>query len=882
VGLLNTRIYSLIGTTAFRDITSGNNGYYTAGIGYDLCTGVGVPDVAVLAQATLSPNLAPIVTGQLGSRASVTGQPATFFITAFGASTLSYQWQRLPVGATVWTNLTDNGTYTGSAASTLVVNPTTLAMSGDEFQCSVANSLGSAISSPPATLTVNNIGVTTLAGWPGAAGSVNGTGWAARFSYPGGIRTNSSGIIYIADSSNNTVRQMTQAGAVTTLAGIAGMSGSANGSTSVALFNGIGGVAPDAHGNVYVADSGNYAIRMISSTGTVSTVAGLPGTTGHVDATGTAARFSDPENLAFDSATGNLYVADGAGNTIRMVTPTGVVTTLAGSGTAGSANGTGTAAEFKDPSGIAVDASSNVYVADTGNDTIRKITPAGVVTTLAGSAGRTGSTDGTSGRFDTPAGVAVDTAGIVYVADTGNDTVREIAPTGAVTTLAGSAGVEEDIDGLPLSARFWTPGDIAVDSSGTLYVADTYNMTVRRLISGAATAPAITTQPQAQTAAAGGSVTFSVAAVGSQPFTYQWYSNGTAIAGATNATLTLANVGTNQAANYTVAVSNSAGSVTSNVATLTVSYSARLVNLSSRAYVGTGGNVLIAGFGIGGTGSKNLLLRGVGPGLATTFPASFSPASVLAAPQLTLFDGSSIPIVTDAGWGNAFTPGTSSVHVSPQPATASFMTSLGAFPLTAGSADCALEVTPPTGNTPAGNYSSEISGVNNTSGTALVEIYDADTGTPTARLTNLSTRADVGVGNNILIGGFVITGTTSETVLIRGVGPGLATTFPTSFSPASVLAIPQLTLYDSASPASNIIATNIGWSNASTPGPSTVPAGIQPATAAVMLSVGAFSLTAGSADCAMIATLPPGNYTVEVSGVGSTTGIALVEIYEVP
>jgi len=879
VGLLNASIYPLIGTAAFRDITAGNNGYYSAGGGYDLCTGIGVPDVAVLAQASLSPSLAPTVTGQLGSRTTVAGQPATFFISAFGAPILSYQWQRLAAGASVWTNLTDNGTYTGSATPTLVVSGTTLAMSGDEFQCSVSNSLGSAISSPPAALTVNNIGVTTLAGWPGAAGGADGTGWAARFSNPGGVRTNSSGTLFVADSINYTVRQITPAGTVTTLAGIAGTSGSANGSASVALFNGIGGVAPDSHGNVYVADTGNYAIRVISPTGTVSTVAGLAGTSGHVDGTGTAAQFSDPENLAFDSTTGNIYVADGRGNTIRRVTPAGVVTTLAGSGAAGSINGTGTAAEFSDPSGIAVDAAGNVFVADTANDTIRKITPAGVVTLLAGSAGRSGVTDGTSARFNIPAGVAVDAFENVYVADTGNDMVREISPTGAVTTLAGSAGIEENIDGLPLSARFWTPGDIAVDSSGTIYIADTYNMTIRRLISGAPTAPSITSQPQAQATTAGGTVTFSAAAVGSQPFTYQWYVNGTAIAGANNATLTLSNVGTNQAANYTVTISNGAGSVTSGAATLAVSYSARLVDLSSRANVGTGNNLLIAGFGIGGTGSKNLLLRGVGPQLAF---GPFYIANVLGNPQLTLFDsgnlsGESAPeaIVSNVGWGNASTPGSSPVQVNPQAVTAAFMNSVGAFPLNSGSADSALEVTPQ-----AGNYSTEVTGVGGTSGVALAEIYDADALTATARLVNISARADVGVGGNILIGGFIIAGTTPETVLIRAVGPGLSTSL------SGTLSVPQLNLFDGGNlpgeSGPEIIATNVGWANNPTLGVSPVQAGIQSATATEMASVGASPLTAGSADCAMIATLPPGDYSAEVSGGNGTSGISLVEIYEVP
>ena len=201
------------------------------------------------------------------------------------------------------------------------------------------------------------------------------------------------------------------------------------------------------------------------------------------------------------------------------------------------------------------------------------------------------------------------------------------------------------------------------------------------------------------------------------------------------------------------------------------------------------------------------------------------------------------------------------------------MDAVGAFSLVSGSADSAMLVTPP-----VGNYTAQVSGVNGTTGIALAEIYDADSAAPPARLVNISARAYVGTGGNILIGGFAIGGNTSETILIRGVGPGLASTF----NLPGTLASTQLTLYDSVVPTNpRIIATNTGWGSDPVLGPSTVQAGIIPATAAVMTTVGAFSLAAGSADSALILTLPPGNYTVQVAGDGGTTGIALVEIYEV-
>ena len=878
VGLLNSTIYPLIGTASFRDITTGNNGYYVAGAGYDLCTGIGVPNVAVLSLAALSPGRAPAVVAQLGNRTTVAGQPVVFSVAAFGAAPLSYQWQRLPAGQGTWVNLTDAGAYSGSSTETLVVTGTTLSMNGDAFRCVVGNAAGAPATSGAAALAVNSTGVTTMAGWPGAAGSSDGTGWRAGFNFPGGVKVNAAGSLVIADSSNDTVRLVTQSGVVTTLAGTAGKTGSTDGGPGVALFNGIGGVAPDSHGNIYVADSLNYTIRMIAANGNVSTIAGQPGTKAHLDGSGSGATFSDPENLAINPVTGNIFVADGQGNTIRMVTPQGVVTTFAGTGGVGSANGPGASASFRDPSGIAVDSAGNVYVADTGNDVIRKITPAGVVSTVTGRVLSPGNTDGALGsaRFSTPAGIAVDAFGNIYVADSGNDTIREISPTGTVTTIAGAAGVPENIDGLPLSARFWTPGDIAVDSSGTLYVADTYNFTVRRLVISSVSAPSITTSPLTQAVVAGGTLTLTVSASGTAPLSYQWYDNGVAIAGATGASLSVAAIGTTQAGNYSVIVSNTAGTVTSADATVSVSQSARLTNISARAFVGTGGGILISGFGSSGSGSKNLLLRGVGPGLT----AYFGLPGTMANPQLELFDNGQQPgeanvarvIATDTGWGNPIATGSSPVAVSPQAATTALMNALGAFTIVPGSADSAMEVT-----AAAGSYTAQVSGVGGATGIALAEIYDADTGSPPAQLVNISARADVGVGGNILIGGFAIAGTTSETLLIRGVGPGLGSYF--GFT--GYLAIPQLVLVDGLGN-QNVIASISGWDGNPVAGNSTVSAGLQPATAAIMSTVGAFPLVSGSTDAAMVVTLPQGSYTVQLSGSGGSSGVGLVEIYAVP
>ncbi|MFZ2651400.1 MAG: hypothetical protein WA210_14960, partial [Burkholderiaceae bacterium] len=204
---------------------------------------------------------------------------------------------------------------------------------------------------------------------------------------------------------------------------------------------------------------------------------------GNVEGTGAAARFAFPLGVATDSA-GNVYVADLPNHTIRKITPAGAVSTFAGSsGAAGSADGTGAAARFSQPGGVATDSGGNVYVADTTNHTIRKITPAGAVSTLAGSAGLNGSADGTgaAARFTFPSGVATDSAGNVYVADSFNSTIRKITPAGTVSTFAGSAGAFGSADGTGAAARFDGARGVATDSAGNAYVADTANHTIRKI-----------------------------------------------------------------------------------------------------------------------------------------------------------------------------------------------------------------------------------------------------------------------------------------------------------------------------------------------------------------------------------------------------------------
>jgi len=352
-------------------------------------------------------------------------------------------------------------------------------------------------------------------------------------------------------------------------------------------------------------------------------------------------------------------------------------------------------------------------------------------------------------------------------------------------------------------------------------------------------APTIATAPRSMNIVAGSNVVFEAKTTG-EFLSYQWKKNGAAITGATNPQLTLTNVGAADAANYTVTISNSSGTTTSAAAALTLApagSAGRLANLSTRSLVGPGDNVQIAGFVIAGSAPKKVLVRAAGPVLRTAF--SFTNA--LDDPSLEVRDNTSGAIVaSNDDWDASLEP---------------TFTALGAFPWTRGSKDAALVT-----SLPPGNYTAIVRGTGASTGVALVEVYEADSGTGST-LINLSTRSFIGGDDNPQIGGFVVNGSAPKTVVVRAAGP----TLHKAFGLVGALGDPVIELRRAG--ANELLATSDDWSGY---------------LASHFASVGAFAWPAESRDAAIVATLEPGAYSVVVRGRFNGTGVALVEVYAEP
>ena len=338
---------------------------------------------------------------------------------------------------------------------------------------------------------------TTIAGLVGTNGSANGTNNAALFNFPAGIAVDSSGNLFVADILNHTIRKLTQVNSnwvVTTIAGQVGMPGSADGTNQSAQFDRPNGVAIDRAGNLIVVDHYNHTIRKLSPVGTnwvVSTIAGLAGVTGNADGTNSDARFWSPTGVTVGT-NGHIYVTDTANFTVREIVPSGtnwVVGTIAGVAlNYGFADGTNGGAQFDFPFGITSDSANRLYVADWGNNAIRVVEAFGqdwAVSTLAGNSGATGTNDGPGwlASFNSPTGICLDLSGALYVADQENNTLRKLVGSGTNWVVSTIGGVPSALggyaDGLGTNALFRRPWGITVDTSGTLYLADYDNQAIR-------------------------------------------------------------------------------------------------------------------------------------------------------------------------------------------------------------------------------------------------------------------------------------------------------------------------------------------------------------------------------------------------------------------
>lgn len=313
--------------------------------------------------------------------------------------------------------------------------------------------------------------VSTLAG-NGGSDFIDGLGSAAFFDSPQGITVGAAdGNIYVADSFNSAIRKVTTAGDVVTYSGN-GEIGYVDGPIATAQFYAPQSLVTDASGNTYVADYGNNNIRKITPDGVVSTFAGS-GDAGYADGTGTKATFNSPRGLAIDGS-GNIFVADLGNNLIRKITPAGIVTTFAGSrGASYLDNAVPTSATFNKPNGIAIDANNNIYVAEALNHAIRKITPAGVVTTFAGGNKQIALLGG-------PSAIVFDKSGNLFVADQ-NGRILEITAAKVLKVIAGN-GTAGFAEGVGAAGIFNSPQGIAVDASNNVYVADYYNNRIRKIV----------------------------------------------------------------------------------------------------------------------------------------------------------------------------------------------------------------------------------------------------------------------------------------------------------------------------------------------------------------------------------------------------------------
>ncbi len=686
-------------TTDFHDITTGNNlssnspSSFFATPGYDLCTGWGTPTGQNLINALVNPEM--LVTppagfssiGPVGGPFSVTSE--TFSLTDGGNRPLGWTL----VNAPSWLNVSSSGgTLTNgepavtvtislnSSANSLAVGIYSAILWFTDLASDAAQSrqftlnvgLAPAITAGPADQTVPAGGTTALTVAVSSAGpctfqwQMNGTsladdiistiagvgatsylgndGLGANFTLdaPYGVAVDGSDNLFIADSGNNRVLKIDSGGNITTIAGngTSGYSGDGGAADNAALADPYS-VAVDSSGNLFIADLGNNRIRKVDASGNISTVAGNGAAAYSGDGgAATNASLDHPFGVTADGS-GNVFISDIFNNCIRKVDASGVITTIAGTGPPGYSGDGGPAnkASLDEPYGLAVDAAGNLFIADLGNASIRKVDADGFITTAVG-----------NGSLGQPYDVAIDSSGNLFIGDLTNNCIRKADVNGNVTTVAGNGTAGYSGDGGPAtSASLNAPHGVAINASGSLFIADTLNNRVREVAlaglptftlanvttnnagnytvmisnawgsvtSGVATLTvetpaAITAQPQSLTVTNGSLASFSVSISGASPLVCQWRKNqvnlvdGGNLSGSATTNLILSIVTTNDAGSYTVIISNAFGSVTSSVATLAVVFPPAI---SSQPQSLTVTNGTPAGFSVAVSGTAPLIYQ---------------------------------------------------------------------------------------------------------------------------------------------------------------------------------------------------------------------------------------------------------------------------------
>lgn len=664
-----------------------------------------------------------------------------------------------------------------------------------------------------------------------------GTGPTPVFYQPRDVIRDASGNVYVADSGSNRilVANLPAGETMRTYAGSPdGRFGSADGSALEARLFSPTGIARDIAGNLYVADAGNAVVRKVDqTTADVTTIAGTA-SAGIADGPATMARFARPTGVAVDTE-GNVFVADSYSSTVRKISPSGVTSTLAGSGGEyGEVDGSGSDARFMLPKAVCVDGSGNVYVADTNNNAIRKITPAGAVTTLAHINSFGPDPFNPSQIPAYPEGIVADQAGNIFVAGTASSAIFKVTPEGDVSTFAGMPGRTGLGNGSGTQARFNHPTGLSMDSTGNIFVADTLGGSIRKITpAGVVTTVAvgITRIRGVAVDAAGNlyaSATFDSTIRKIAP-------DGTiTILGGVSGDARFAD-GTGSAARFWnpngLAV-DSAGNLyvadANNNVIRTGTAAAVAANFATRMRVGTNGDVLIGGFIVTGTAPKKVMVRAIGPSLKVNDEPV--PGRLLD-PVLELHGSDGSLIRANDNW------------TSDQ---GQEITESGLYP-TDNRESAIIETLSP------GFYTAVVQGAGATSGIGLVEIYDLGLDAP-SQIAQIATRGKVLTGDDVMIGGFILNGSGGTDVLVRAIGPELSQQGVTD-----VLNDPVLAVYNANG---DVVRSNDNWRTDQEQAINDT--GIPPAN---------------DNEAAIVDHLNAGAYTAVVSGKDQTTGVGLVEVY---